>query len=55
MKRAFRYLLPLLLLMLLTLPALADGYEFADDLTGWLGRIHRDVHLPLPLSAIGRR
>lgn len=34
MKRAFRYLLPLLLLMLLTLPALADGYEFADDLTG---------------------
>ena len=34
MKKAFRWLLPLLLLMLLTLPALADGYEFADDLTG---------------------
>ena len=34
MKRAFRYLLPLLLLMLLTLPALAEKYEFADDLTG---------------------
>ena len=34
MKKAFRYLLPILLLMLLTLPALADGYEFADDLTG---------------------
>ena len=34
MKKAFRYLLPLLLLMMLTLPALADGYEFADDLTG---------------------
>ena len=34
MKKAFRYLLPLLLLMMLTLPALADSYEFADDLTG---------------------
>ena len=34
MKRAFRYLLPLLLLMMLTLSALAEKYEFADDLTG---------------------
>ena len=34
MKKAFRYLLPLLLLMMLTLPALAEKYEFADDLTG---------------------
>ena len=34
MKKAFRWLLPLLLLMLLTLPALAEKYEFADDLTG---------------------
>ena len=31
MKKAFRYLLPLLLLMMLTLPALADGYEFAGE------------------------
>lgn len=34
MKKGFSLLLSALLLCLLTLSALADGYEFADDLTG---------------------